>query len=199
MPKAVSGIGLPGSVRVKLRYAQYFTLNSGVGTIASQAFRANSCFDPDYSGVGHQPMGFDQLAALYDHYTVLKSSIKLYAPDNFNESCATGIYLGDDATSYTDLPSMVEQYNSKVVYAVGMAKVWTVSHSYDAAKFFGIKDPTDNHDTIGARTNTNPTDGAYFVIFHGALTPSSDMGAATFWAVLEYDTIFTERAKVPAS
>jgi hypothetical protein len=144
-------------------------------------------------------MGFDQLAALYDHYTVMKSNITVYAPDNFNESCAIGIYLGDDATSYSDLPTMTEQYNAKTVYAVGMAKVWNVSHSYDAKSFFGIKDPSDNHDTIGARTNTNPTDGAYFVFYHGALTPTSDMNVATFWAVLEFDTLFTERAKVPSS
>lgn len=35
----------------------------------------NSCFDPDKTGVGHQPLGFDQFVGFYNRYRVHKSSI----------------------------------------------------------------------------------------------------------------------------
>lgn len=34
----------------------------------------NSLFDPDRAGVGHQPYGYDQLAALYNRYRVISTS-----------------------------------------------------------------------------------------------------------------------------
>ena len=34
-------------------------------------------FHPDKSSVGHQPMYFDQLQAIYDHFTVINSRIKV--------------------------------------------------------------------------------------------------------------------------
>ncbi|WP_219929646.1 hypothetical protein, partial [Achromobacter pulmonis] len=49
-----------------------FTVNPGVGgTVDTHIFRANSVYDPDESGVGHQPTGFDQLMEFFQYYTVV--------------------------------------------------------------------------------------------------------------------------------
>ena len=37
--------------------------------------RLNSLFDPNLSGLGHQPRGFDQLMAVYEKYTVVAAKI----------------------------------------------------------------------------------------------------------------------------
>jgi len=37
-------------------------------------FNLNSLFDPDLTGVGHQPYGYDQLAVLYNRYRVIGTS-----------------------------------------------------------------------------------------------------------------------------
>ena len=48
-------------------------LNPGLGgSLASKVFTCNGLYDPDVSGTGHQPRGFDQMMALYDHYVVTK-------------------------------------------------------------------------------------------------------------------------------
>lgn len=48
------------------------------GTDLSQysfVYKANSAFDPDSTGTGHQPYGYDQLTPLFREYSVLSSKI----------------------------------------------------------------------------------------------------------------------------
>ncbi len=52
-------------------YEATFTIATVTGT--QQVMNLNSLFDPDRTGTGHQPYGYDQLAALYNRYRVLKS------------------------------------------------------------------------------------------------------------------------------
>lgn len=49
----------------------YFSQVSISGAISGdQVYNLNGCFDPDQSGTGHQPGGYDQWAALYSRYLV---------------------------------------------------------------------------------------------------------------------------------
>jgi hypothetical protein len=50
-------------------------INNNIGLPNSYLFVGNSVFDPDFSGTGSQPLGFDQLAGLYSRYRVLGSTI----------------------------------------------------------------------------------------------------------------------------
>ncbi len=45
------------------------------GATGSLLIAGNSCFDPDKTGVGHQPLGFDQFVGFYNRYRVHKSEI----------------------------------------------------------------------------------------------------------------------------
>lgn len=70
-----SDMGFPDRVQTKLLYSDWFELNMTSGAAAVQTFRLNSLFDPDYTGVGHQPMWHDQLSAVYRNYRVKGSKI----------------------------------------------------------------------------------------------------------------------------
>lgn len=59
---------LPDQLEVTLRYTTELVYSPGVSAI--QVFRGNSLFDPDQTGTGGQPMGFDQLKLLYGNYYV---------------------------------------------------------------------------------------------------------------------------------
>lgn len=60
-----------------LKYVWYGYARSTVNnTPWVQQFRINSIYDPDYSGVGGQPMGRDLLASIYAYYRVLQTDIK---------------------------------------------------------------------------------------------------------------------------
>lgn len=75
--------GFPNAKTVALRYVQSFSLNPGSGVVAGQVFRMNNLFDPDYSGGGHQPMFYDNYAALYQKYRVNSATITFVALDTY--------------------------------------------------------------------------------------------------------------------
>jgi len=60
----------PRWMRCEMKYCEQFTAAVAAGTTADQIYRANSLFDPDRTGVGHQPRGFDQLTPMYNRYRV---------------------------------------------------------------------------------------------------------------------------------
>lgn len=53
----------------KLKYSDNFIINP-LSPVIPYQLRLNSIFDPNLTGVGHQPYGFDQLALLYNRYRV---------------------------------------------------------------------------------------------------------------------------------
>lgn len=63
---------------VDLRYCQTKTYTTGAAGVAGteNAFSLNSLYDPDITGVGHQPYGYDQMASLYSNYVVQSVSIQ---------------------------------------------------------------------------------------------------------------------------
>lgn len=64
----------PDRLMVKLKYTQRIPFSGS--SLVTQVFRANGLFDPDLSGTGFQPNGFDQYAALYTRYRVHASKIE---------------------------------------------------------------------------------------------------------------------------
>ncbi len=48
---------------------------SGVGNFNS--YRLNDLYDPDFSGTGAQPAGFDQVSALYTRFRVMKVALSI--------------------------------------------------------------------------------------------------------------------------
>lgn len=67
------GTIVPRKIRTVLKYNDTYELDGPNGAL--QTFRLNSIFDPDYTGVGHQPMGHDQLSELYQKYKVISCTI----------------------------------------------------------------------------------------------------------------------------
>jgi len=79
---------IPARFITKMKYAESYVL-SGVG-LRTQQMNLNSLFDPNRSGLGHQPYGFDQLCgpsgtALYNRYRVFKVDyVVVVANDQYN-------------------------------------------------------------------------------------------------------------------
>jgi len=71
-PKSLQTI-VPNSARIQMPFVisgLFSMTDEGTWTKLHYAFRASSCFDPDFTGAGHQPRGFDQWKLLYNMYIV---------------------------------------------------------------------------------------------------------------------------------
>lgn len=66
----------PAVMEVVLHWSRLTTISVTGGIYASYIFAGNSPYDPDVSGAGSQPLGFDQWSNFYTRYRVLASSIR---------------------------------------------------------------------------------------------------------------------------
>lgn len=88
-----AGAGIPLKLFTKLKYSSTnCILDVAGGTATRKQFRLNSLFDPDLSGVGHQPFRFDQFVAMgYNNYVV--HAVKVLIIPQFSTSAASGCPL----------------------------------------------------------------------------------------------------------
>ena len=61
----------------RLKYAETVALSLTGGTVTDYQMRLNSLYDPNQTGTGHQPMGFDQYATFYNRYRVFGTSYRI--------------------------------------------------------------------------------------------------------------------------
>ena len=64
------GTGIPESIVMKMKYTAVLSYNSITTSPFYHFFKINDLYDPDQTGVGHQPYYFDQISNLWARYTV---------------------------------------------------------------------------------------------------------------------------------
>lgn len=69
---------------------------AGLG--ADQVYRANSLFDPDFTGVGDQPIGFDQWSALFGVFRVTNCRYVVEFTNANTSPCLVGVLPSTNAT-----------------------------------------------------------------------------------------------------
>lgn len=129
---------------VRLRYCDQIVLDPGLASSAIYQFKANGMFDPDFTGTGHQPMGFDQWMTFYDHFTVVGSKITVKAVNNTTSAYTLLVALSDDTalSNPTTLAGFQERSGSRWTTLgpnTGNKGVAQVTSKFSAKKFFGTK------------------------------------------------------------
>lgn len=194
---------MPRTLRTTLRYYDFsHALNpSAGGAAATYVFSANGLFDPDITGVGHQPVGFDQLMAFYDHYTVVgaKITVDFQNNDTTNESIV-GVSLRDDSTTTISPYEIVESGAIDTRWLTPLGKDGCkarITMASTTANYLGRKDVMSDPELKGSAA-ANPGE-QYF--FHLTAYPNSanDADIVGFHAIIDYDVIFHERKRVGIS
>ena len=76
-----------------LRYHETFDINPTTGGVPAQYnFRSNSCYDPNFSGIGHQPRGFDQIMSMYQYLAVREAQIEVWFTTSDGAPAIVGIH-----------------------------------------------------------------------------------------------------------
>lgn len=195
----------PAQTRRRLFYYDYGLTRSGTaGAESSYFFIANGLFDPNITGTGHQPMGFDQLMLCYDQYTVVSSKITAHIYNTTSSvAVRTGVMLSPDASALTDFSQTIENglNNTRVLSAINVAGYHQdFSLNCDCRRYFGRKTERElvNSPELTGSSAANPTEGVYYTIV--AWDPFGASNYSTFFdVIIEYDAIFWEPKKLTVS
>jgi len=81
-----------------------------VGGAGDYIFRINSIFDPNFTGGGHQPSLHDQMANIFERYTVYGCTYKVtFSNSSASNRQAVGVYVSDRSDTVADFTTLVEQ------------------------------------------------------------------------------------------
>lgn len=158
----------PATMVATLNYTQKIQLDSSAGAQLAPVhwFRANSIYDPDFTGVtgGGQPYGHDTYAGIYNHYKVLSSIITVQCqswPESATTLNGVGVLLNDDTTISTSEDSakqLCARKGSSWKVGARFGERASISRKFDS-KYFVNK----NHQC--APFGNNPSEGFFFGVF----------------------------------
>lgn len=170
-----TSFGFPTKLQVKHRYAEIVGLNAAAAAApATYQWRANGMYDPNYTGTGHQPLYFDQLSTIYDHFTVVKSYIKLTLANASSTPATVCVFLNDDTTvTPATIDGRMEQSSARTIFLAKEAGAQVMYLKFDAYKVFGGS--ILGNDNLQGTSAADPVEQAIFTVS----ASSSDAGAAT--------------------
>lgn len=125
------------ALRVRLPWSWSSNLVEAVaGTGATYSFAVNNCFDPNFTGVGAQPLGFDQYAALFSRYRVLKVRYDVSVGTRTASTCyRMGVFPSASSTLTSDVNAWIIQNSATKFKWVG-----PTTGSNNVARITGIID-----------------------------------------------------------
>lgn len=194
---------LSNRFKTTLTYVDNLTMNPAVGSAASHLFSCNSLFDPDVTGVGHQPRGFDQMMQLYKHYHVIGSKIEVQispSDTGINPGLIFGIANRESSVaSETSIIEYIEQGNCiyRNLYMGGGALLPKFIMKWKPSTLNAVKNVLDEGSLSGT-VSSSPTKGANWHLFAVA-ADGTDYPVLTFVVKISYICIFTSPTDLGAS
>lgn len=93
----------PQRMLAKLPYYTTGQLYSGAGLYQIQLMNLNSIYDPDRSGVGHQPLGHDEWSTWYNRYRVYRVDYVITLTNlDPDQSASVAVVNQNGVPTYTD-------------------------------------------------------------------------------------------------
>lgn len=191
----------------KLNYSETFQLTTGTAGVAGthQSFILNSLYDPNFTGTGHQPYGFDQLTNFYLRYIVEKVKVTLIWSNVGTTNDVVGFYkinasgAAGTVTGAT-LDYITEQNSSSTIYISSSGNQRVVEQNFvvDIPKVFGMKKMEWVDDGNYSLYTANPTRAA--MLYIDVASPSGTSGIAVVCqAIFEYQCRFRDRLDLTQS
>lgn len=199
---------MPSVHRTRLKYVQTVTLNTGTTPSlfgSERSFRLNSIFDPDVAVGGHQPYGFDQMAAFYNKYLVTRALVELTltnpSADGLIFACQVRSPSGAFGVSGNDVDSVAERQGAMVKYINDSgAQVYTLKFDLPNHEIMGLSPAqyAGQIDQTGALVSANPNlmNNIVFAISNQA---NSNNESLIVMVRISYDVTYSDRLQYLAS
>lgn len=183
----------------KLRYNEAHTFSaSGTANFASSyKMNLNSLYDPNETGAGHQPMGFDELMNIYEKYTVVGAKITVCYIGDTTVPSVCGLRLVDgNESSIVDKKKAIENGDSSWSYmttANGGNNRLILKKNVNIKKFFGLASLVGNENyTKTASAEPQPDDTCVAELWVAPIAAADSHGRTLVDITIEYACVFTE-------
>ena len=207
------GSPFPAEADIEFTYSTRITMDAGgSGAVTSYQFSANGMYDPDITGTGHQPLGFDQwmgtssTTGFYNHYCVDSSHMYVtafsQAADNTGQAVIL-LGLADDTTVGIDFDAARENptYKAVMLGSVGSGHdVVKIDKGFDAAQYFGLNGVSLHaKDDLRGIYSANPAEQAYYTLYVSSDNPTVNPATVSLVILIKYRAHLTERRELLAS
>ncbi len=206
----------PMTKRTSMRYvwsSEATQLDIPAGNFYIQNFNGNGLFDPDRTGVGNQPRGFDDAMAFYSSYKVLGSSITVtyqqiaqtimtsfaiypqtaLTTDQSNQYPFVGLLGSDFFAAAGDTPRLSELGQMKICNLPHVLEGGMVTMTRKAKTSSVIRvSETDKSRLVGDITK-NPESTWVWSVLVGNDAAALQSNIAVLKVVIVYDVLLSER------
>lgn len=164
-----AGNMLAPKAMTKLRYADVQLRTSSVSDAGLYLYRLNGVYDPDATGTGSQPPGYDNISGMYQNYRVLWAKYKVKALYTSGTSQLSAVWSTTNASAPTSLQAAMSQSDAEVLCHSTTGAGQTVMKKYiSMAKAFGVEPAEIETDSdYGSLASTVPVRQAYLAIYTG--------------------------------
>lgn len=156
------GLGIPDRLYANLVYDQDQLAVVSASTSGAYNFSGNSCFDPDTSGIGHQPLYFDQFSQMYNRYRVHKSQIVVELLNSTIASHITITPTTDGTWPATLRTALESNYTASMPISSSVFRM-VKDRSISTKKIFGMQSITQD-DLYQSVCTTSPSRQWYWRI-----------------------------------
>lgn len=193
----------PDSVRVTLKYAEKLLMSTLTTTGAwTYVYRLNSVFDPNFTGTGHQPNGFDQWSAFYGKYRVIGGNWKVTMAnqDAQYQLDVVAVERANDNSIDSNLYDYLQEPRSHYACAAprGSPAVSLGSH-FSNQRLLGLKKDEFADQDYAALVTTNPAVLTWLNLFVQVSGGELSGADQSILIEIEYQVEFYEREELDAS
>ena len=185
----------------RLVYHESVYFSSTTGVPGTYVFSTNGLYDPNITGTGHQPSGFDQIMLFYEHYAVRRATMTAVVRSATASVFPTVVLtVNAGPTAITDPDELQEDGSSVRTKLAGSGQegqMATLRTSVNIAKFGGVRSLRDSSVYQGAIASM-PAEQSYF---HLSFFDDEASATCNLYAdvTIEYDSIFLEPRSVAPS
>jgi len=180
----------PDEMCVTLRYSDTIDTTASVGLIGAYRYAQNDVYDPDISGVGNQPVCFDEWNALFTRWCVVESScdVSVTSRATSNRFSVALVPVPASGSYPASYDAASEMRYAKSVTTTGGGPTYHLRSKISTAQLFGVPPYAIEADDNFSGTNASgPTRQAAWIVV-GETSGSSD--AVSITVVLKYRVRF---------
>lgn len=184
---------------VKLRYGELVARTTTNNVLNSYFFNLNGGFDPNYTGTGHQPMGWDQLTPLYASYRIHKCKYRVdfQAPPYGTSDAYVAVVPSNNAITISAYEASIELPRQKHA-VIGTGKPVVLSGNVQLSTLMGqTKAEFNGNDGTKALVSANPTELQLLGIYLFQNTGGSVV--INYSVQLEYEVEFFDPVEIGQS